>query len=272
MSAGACLGALLFGWLTDRFGRRRIFMVTLALYLTATILTGVSFSIWWFYGMRFLTGAGIGGEYAAINSAIDELIPARVRGTIDLIINGSFWVGTVIAGALALLLLNQSLFGTAVGWRLGFGLGALLGLGILFIRRQVPESPRWLVIHGHDREADRIVSGIEHDVLKAMPEDQLPDYDQEATITIEQRRSIGLGEMAGHHVPPLPAALGREPDAVRRPGVSVQRGRLRAGRSARCLLQGAGRPRADLHHPVRGRQLPGAAAAGTPVRLGRGAA
>src|SRR6476469_2737275 len=132
---GACVGALFFGHLTDRFGRRKLFLITLALYLVATILTGLSFSVAWFYAMRFLTGAGIGGEYAAINSAIDELIPARVRGTIDLWINGSFW------------------------------LGALLGLGIMFIRSRVPESPRWLVIHGRDEEAEEVVGAIEHDVL-----------------------------------------------------------------------------------------------------------
>ena len=138
---GACVGALFFGHLTDRFGRRKLFLITLALYLVATILTGLSFSVAWFYAMRFLTGAGIGGEYAAINSAIDELIPARVRGTIDLWINGSFWLGTVLAGAIALVLLDKSLFPINVGWRLGFGIGALLGLGIMFIRSRVPGEP-----------------------------------------------------------------------------------------------------------------------------------
>ena len=156
---GACVGALVFGHLTDRFGRRKLFLITLALYLGATILTGLSFSVWWFYGMRFLTGAGIGGEYSAINSAIDELIPARVRGTIDLWINGSYWLGTVLAGAVALVLLDQNLFAINVGWRLGFGIGALLGLGIMFIRTRVPESPRWLVTHGRDQEAEEVVSG-----------------------------------------------------------------------------------------------------------------
>ncbi len=191
--AGACLGALLFGRLTDRFGRRRLFLITLVLYLTATILTGLSFSVAWFYAMRFLTGAGIGGEYAAINSAIDELIPARVRGTVDLIINGSFWLGTVLAGAVALLLLDQNLFPLNIGWRLGFGVGALLGLGILYIRRKVPESPRWLVIHGRDQEADEIVDQIERDVLSTVPEQTLPE--PEGTIKIRQRGSIGLVEV-----------------------------------------------------------------------------
>ncbi len=192
--AGACFGALLFGHLTDRYGRRRLFLITLALYLTATVLTGLSFTVWWFYAMRFLTGAGIGGEYAAINSAIDELIPARVRGTIDLIINGSFWLGTVLAGAIALVLLDESLFATNVGWRLGFGIGALLGLGILFIRRAVPESPRWLVIHGRDQEAEQVVSEIEHDVLASVDQQDLEEPD--ATIRVTQRRSIGFLEIA----------------------------------------------------------------------------
>ncbi|MBV9715082.1 MAG: MFS transporter [Solirubrobacterales bacterium] len=192
--AGACTGAVLFGHLTDRYGRRRLFLITLALYLAATVLTGASFSVWWFYLMRFLTGAGIGGEYAAINSAVDELIPARVRGTIDLVINGSFWLGTVLAGAMALLLLDNSLFALNVGWRLGFAVGALLGLGILFIRRQVPESPRWLVIHGHDEEADRVVRAIEGDVLASTDVKDLPE--PEGTIRIEQRRAISFFEIA----------------------------------------------------------------------------
>jgi MFS family permease len=193
---GACVGALVFGHLTDRFGRKRLFLVTLALYLSATILTGLSFSVWWFYAMRFLTGAGIGGEYAAINSAIDELIPARVRGTIDLWINGSYWLGTVLAGGVALVLLNKSLFAANIGWRLGFGIGALLGLGIMFIRTRVPESPRWLVIHGRDDEAEEVVAEIEHKVLATIDDQELPEPDPDATIKIRQRRSISFGRIA----------------------------------------------------------------------------
>ena len=193
---GACVGALFFGHLTDRFGRRKLFLITLALYLVATILTGLSFSVAWFYAMRFLTGAGIGGEYAAINSAIDELIPARVRGTIDLWINGSFWLGTVLAGAIALVLLDKSLFPINVGWRLGFGIGALLGLGIMFIRTRVPESPRWLVIHGRDEEAEEVVGAIERDVLATIDDKELPEPDPDATIRIHQRRSISFRKIA----------------------------------------------------------------------------
>ena len=160
--AGACLGALFFGQLTDRFGRKNLFLITLGLYLCATVLTAVAWTPWWFLAMRFFTGAGIGGEYAAINSAIDELIPARARGRVDLIINGSFWVGAAIGGLASIVLLNESLFALNVGWRLAFAIGATLGLGILFLRRTLPESPRWLFIHGREEEAERIVDEIEN--------------------------------------------------------------------------------------------------------------
>src|ERR1700750_3299445 len=115
--AGACLGALFFGWLADRMGRKKLFLITLALYIAATVLTAFSGTFLMFAVCRFFTGAGIGGEYAAINSAIDELIPARVRGTVDLIINGSFWLGTAVGAALSLVLLDESLFPANIGWR-----------------------------------------------------------------------------------------------------------------------------------------------------------
>ena len=146
--AGACVGALFFGWLADRLGRKKLFLITLALYLVATVATAFSTTFLMFAICRFFTGAGIGGEYAAINSAIDELIPARVRGTVDLIINGSFWLGTAVGAALSIVLLNENIFAADVGWRLAFGLGAVLGVGILLVRRHVPESPRWMFIHG----------------------------------------------------------------------------------------------------------------------------
>ena len=149
--AGACLGALFFGQLTDRYGRKKLFMVTLLLYLIATVATAFAFAPWYFFFCRFLTGVGIGGEYSAINSAIDELIPARNRGQVDLAINGSFWAGSAIGGLASLLLLDASIFQTDLGWRLAFGAGALLGLGILVVRRHVPESPRWLFIHAASR-------------------------------------------------------------------------------------------------------------------------
>ena len=134
--AGACFGALFFGWLADRMGRKKLFLITLALYIAATVATAFSGSFLMFAVFRFFTGAGIGGEYAAINSAIDELIPARVRGTVDLIINGSFWLGTAMGAALSIPLLNDSLFPVDVGWRLAFGLGAILGFAILLVRRK----------------------------------------------------------------------------------------------------------------------------------------
>jgi MFS family permease len=193
--AGACIGALLFGHLTDRFGRRRLFLITLALYLGATVLTGLSFSIYWFYAMRFLTGAGIGGEYAAINSAIDELIPARVRGTIDLWINGSYWLGTVLAGAVALVLLDKNLFPANVGWRLGFGIGALLGTGDHVHPHPRAREPA-LVIHGRDEEAEEVVKSIERDVLASVDEQELPEPDPDATIRIRQRRSISFAKIS----------------------------------------------------------------------------
>jgi MFS family permease len=191
--AGACLGALFFGQLTDRFGRKNLFLITLSLYLVATVATAFSFAPWFFLVARFFTGAGIGGEYAAINSAIDELIPARARGRVDLIINGSFWLGSAGGALLSLILLDQSVFATDVGWRVAFGLGAILGLGILLVRRHVPESPRWLFIHGRDEEAERLVSEIERRVQEETGE-QLEEPGDE--ITVHQRKAISFREIA----------------------------------------------------------------------------
>jgi MFS family permease len=188
--AGACAGALLFGYLTDRFGRKKLFMITLGVYLAATALTAVSFAPWWFFVFRFITGAGIGGEYAAINSAIDELIPARVRGRVDLIINGSYWVGTAAGAAATLVLLNPKLLAVDLGWRLCFGLGVVLALVILLVRRNVPESPRWLFIHGREKEADEIVTGIEQQVRSSAGISKLPEPETE--ITIRHRQTIGF--------------------------------------------------------------------------------
>ncbi len=191
--AGACCGALFFGRLTDLFGRKRLFMVTLAVYLSATALTALSWTAWFFFLCRFVTGLGIGGEYAAINSAIDELIPARARGRIDLIINGTFWVGAA-AGALAsIALLNTALFATNLGWRLAFGIGVVLGLGILLVRRQVPESPRWLITHGRADEAERLVGSIEDEVREQTGQELEPAQDE---IAVRQRGAIGFGTIA----------------------------------------------------------------------------
>src|SRR5881275_2373473 len=151
---GAVLGALFFARLTDKFGRKKLFMITLLVYLLATVATAFSPNFIWFAACRFLTGTGIGGEYAAINSAIDELIPARVRGHVDLAINGSWWVGTAVGALVTTVLLDPNILPVDLGWRLCFGLGAILGLAILVVRRYVPESPRWLLMHGRFNEAD----------------------------------------------------------------------------------------------------------------------
>lgn len=161
---GAVLGSLLFGRLTDRFGRRKIFTITVAVYLIATIATGFSWDFWSFAVFRFLTGAGIGGEYGAVNSAIQELIPARRRGYTDLAINGSFWVGAALGAVGSIVVLNPALFDPAMGWRLAFIIGGLIALVIIWVRRYIPESPRWLVTHGRPEEAERIVEAIEADV------------------------------------------------------------------------------------------------------------
>ncbi|MGW0841469.1 MFS transporter [Streptomyces sp. NPDC002787] len=191
--AGACTGALFFGRMTDRFGRKKLFMVTLAVYLAATALTAVSFSSWWFFLFRFLTGFGIGGEYAAINSAIDELIPSKYRGRVDIVINGSFWLGAIGGSLLSIVALNTDLFPANVGWRLTFALGVVLGLVILLVRRNVPESPRWLLIHGKEQEAERLVGEVEEQV-EAEQGRPLPAAGRE--MTIHQRKSVGFGMIA----------------------------------------------------------------------------
>ncbi|HET6546223.1 MAG TPA: MFS transporter [Rhodanobacteraceae bacterium] len=170
--AGAVLGALFFGWLTDRLGRRRLFTVTLGLYLVATALTAASIDFRTFALFRFLTGAGIGGEYTAINSAIQELIPARYRGRTDLLVNGSFWIGAALGALGAVVLLAPGRLPPDAGWRVAFGIGAVLGLGILWLRRFLPESPRWLMVHGRHAEAELILAGIEcrvRSVLQVVP-------------------------------------------------------------------------------------------------------
>ncbi|MDH6126419.1 MFS transporter [Kitasatospora sp. GP82] len=186
---GACCGALFFGWLTDRLGRKKLFMVTLAVYLAATAVTAFSWTAWFFFLCRFFTGFGIGGEYAAINSAIDELIPARVRGRIDLIINGSFWIGAALGAFASIALLNTALFATDVGWRLSFAIGVVLGLAILLVRRHVPESPRWLFTHGQAEEAERIVAEAEQQI-EARTGEPLPRAEE--AIVIRRRPPLGF--------------------------------------------------------------------------------
>src|ERR1700677_4923237 len=158
---GAVIGAFGFGWLTDRLGRKKLFSITLAVYLAATAATVLSWDAWSFIAFRVLTGAGIGGEYAAINSAIQELIPARLRGWTDLLINGSFWIGAAMGAGGAIVLLNPNVIDPEIGWRLAFLVGTIIGLSILVIRHWVPESPRWLMTHGFIKEADAAVTDIE---------------------------------------------------------------------------------------------------------------
>jgi MFS family permease len=189
------VGALVFGYLTDRFGRKKLFIITLGLYLLATVLTAFSFNPIWFFACRFFTGAGIGGEYAAINSAIDELIPAKRRGVVDLAINGSYWLGTAFGSILTVFLLNTAIFAADIGWRLAFGLGAILGLVILLVRRNVPESPRWMFIHGRNDAAEKTVADIEHQVEEQTGE-RLGSVPDDEAITIRQRRSTSFFEIA----------------------------------------------------------------------------
>jgi MFS family permease len=206
--AGSVLGAVVFSYLTDRQGRKKWFMITLLLYLTATVLTALSWNLWSFMLFRFLTGAGIGGEYAAINSAIDELIPARWRGQINLAINGSWWLGTAAGALLTIVLLNPHLIPEDLGWRLCFGLGAVLGIGIVLIRRLIPESPRWLMTHRRVEEAEIVVSKIEDQISREEGLASLPA--PEGSMTVHTRSHATLGTVARQllHVYPRRTALG----------------------------------------------------------------
>jgi MFS family permease len=188
--AGAVVGAMVFGWLTDRFGRRIIFNITLGVYMVGVLLTAFSWNFWSFAGFNIITGLGIGGEYAAINSAIDELIPARLRGRIDLIVNGSYWLGAAAGAAASLLLLSGRFVGIDIGWRLGFGIGAVLSAAILFLRRYVPESPRWQITHGREQEAKQTTAEIEKKVGKELP---APG----TTLKVHPRKVFGFGLILG---------------------------------------------------------------------------
>ena len=191
---GAVTGALGFGWLTDRIGRKKLFFITLALYLCATAATGLSWDIYSFCIFRFLTGAGIGGEYTAINSTIQELVPARVRGWTDLVINGSFWIGAALGSFLSIALLRPDWIDPHYGWRIAFFVGGGIGLAILLLRSWIPESPRWLVTHGYAAEADRVVSGIEKRFTDAGV--SLPPVDEAKRFKIKVRSHTPLSEVA----------------------------------------------------------------------------
>jgi len=186
--AGAVIGALVFGYGTDRFGRKKFFFITVAVYLIGTALSAFSWNFWSYASLRALTGAGIGGEYAAINSAIDELIPARVRGRVDLIINGSYWVGAAMGAAATLILLDPRYLPMWLGWRFAFGIGATLGLIVILFRRWIPESPRWLMIHGRNHEAEEIVADVERKVMGANAAGIIdPGYSEAALTRIRTR-------------------------------------------------------------------------------------
>ncbi len=161
---GACAGALVFGYLTDKLGRKKLFLITLTWYLVSTLLTAFSWDFWSFALFRMLAGAGIGGEYSAVNSAIDELIPSARRGVADIAINGSWWIGTLIGSLVSIPLLDGRFIPPSLGWRLAFGLGVVLAVAVLFVRRGIPESPRWLLTHGRHEEAETIVGDIEREI------------------------------------------------------------------------------------------------------------
>jgi MFS family permease len=189
---GSVLGAVYFGYATDRLGRKKLFTITLLLYLSATAATAFSWNFWSFTFLRALTGAGIGGEYAAVNSAVDELIPAQVRGHVDLLINSTFWIGAAIGSGASLLLLNNSLLSPWFSWRLAFLIGAVIGIVVIQMRKHVPESPRWLMIHARKAEAEAIVSEIESAATEGHPED-LPKAQH--SIRIQPRWRTGFREI-----------------------------------------------------------------------------
>jgi MFS family permease len=188
---GAVLGSLVFGHLTDRHGRRKFFFISLGIYLLGVGLTAFSWNLWSFALFRFITGAGIGGEYSAVNSAIDELIPARFRGRVDLMINGSFWLGAAAGAASTVILLNPRILPVDLGWRLGFGAGAVIGLSILYMRRFIPESPRWLVTHGQREEAEITVAAIERTVARETGV-RLVDPPADQALRLNERQHFGL--------------------------------------------------------------------------------
>ncbi len=188
--AGAVLGALGFGWLTDRIGRKKLFFITLAVYLAATAATALSWSVASYALFRFFTGAGIGGEYTAINSTIQELVPARYRGWTDLVINGSFWIGAALGAASAIVLLDPALVAPALGWRLAYLTGAGLGLVIFVMRLWIPESPRWLMIHGQPERAQEIVAEIERSASSVATQQVWPN------IKLRMRSHTPLREVA----------------------------------------------------------------------------
>lgn len=191
--AGAVLGALFFGWLTDRLGRKKLFFITLTVYLIATAATAFTWNLLSFAICRFVTGAGIGGEYTAINSAIQELIPARYRGWTDLVINGSFWIGAALGAVGSIVLLDPEVLGGDLGWRAAFLIGAILGIVIFFMRLWIPESPRWLMTHGRVAEAEKVIEAIETDFQRHT---HLGEHHELSRIRLQPRTHTPLSEVA----------------------------------------------------------------------------
>lgn len=187
---GACAGALVFGFLTDKFGRKKLFMITLVWYLASTVLTAFSWDFLSFAFFRMLAGAGIGGEYSAVNSAIDELIPSGRRGVADIAINGSWWIGTLLGSVLSIPLLDGRFIPPSLGWRLAFGLGVVLAVAVLFVRSGIPESPRWLLTHGRGGEAERIVAGIEDEVKGQLGRDLPAVGDRRLSFDASLHKSV----------------------------------------------------------------------------------
>lgn len=191
---GQVSGALIFGRLTDKWGRKRLFIITLAVYLIGSGIAGLSPTVWFLYIFRFIAGMGIGGEYSAINSAIDELIPGKYRGRVDLAINGTYWGGAMLGALGSYWLLDTSRFAENVGWRIAFFIGPVLGLIIIYLRRHIPESPRWLVTHGRGEEAEQIVEQIEHDVQAQGK--QLPVIKDSEAWWIKAHEGLGPRQLA----------------------------------------------------------------------------
>ncbi len=194
---GEVVGALFFGRMSDRLGRRNLFMVTLLVYLVGSGLTALTLGnspgwLVFLYATRFIAGMGIGGEYAAINSAIDELIPARFRGRVDIAVNGTYWFGALLGTLSTFVLLNA--FEPSIGWRIGFAIGPVLGLVILFVRRHLPESPRWQVMHGREDAAEKSITYMEHEVRESGRE--LPPVDESKAIEVKPGDDHGYFALA----------------------------------------------------------------------------
>ena len=260
---GAVLGALYFGWLTDRLGRKKLFFITLAVYLVATAATALSWSVASFCVFRFFTGAGIGGEYTAINSTIQELVPARYRGWTDLVINGSFWVGAALGAGASIVLLDPALLPPDIGWRCAFFIGAALGLVIFVIRMWIPESPRWLMIHGRIDEAREIMDGIEselHQPINRARRGAPARHPPQGAPLHAAARSFP------HAVPQRAPPHARRPEPDDRAGVLLQRNLLHLRAGSHRLLWRRRRSCRLVPSAVRRGQFPRAGISRTAVR------